>query len=91
MSLYNINHNNLHFIKFHNQLKGYITTIQISNNTLEKIIDLENKKEIFVIRPSNPLEIHRLEKDEIKLQKVYDLGVNDCNTILDSLKKYLDN
>ena len=61
------------------------------NNTLEKIIDLENKKEIFVIRPSNPLEIHRLEKDEIKLQKVYDLGVNDCNTILDSLKKYLDN
>jgi len=59
------------------------------NDTLEKIIDLENKKEIFVIRPSHNLGISRLEKDENKLQEVYDLGVEDCNNALSKLKKYL--
>lgn len=52
---------------------------------------MENKKEIFVIRPSKQLNIGRIERDENKLQEMYNLGVNDCNNILEDLKKYINN
>lgn len=60
------------------------------NDSVEKIIDMENKKEIFVIRPSKHINIKRIERDENKLQEMYDLGVNDCKKTLHELKKYLD-
>lgn len=59
------------------------------NSSLEKIIDLENKKEIFVIRPSRNLNISRLEKDENKLQEVYDLGISDAKKQINKLKEFL--
>lgn len=60
------------------------------NDTVEKIIDLENKKEIFVIRPTRKVDIKRIEKDENKLQEMYDLGVDDCKKKLSKLKEYLN-
>lgn len=60
------------------------------NETVEKIIDLENKKEIFVIRPSRKVDIKRIEKDENKLQEMYELGVDDCKKKLSKLKEYLN-
>lgn len=59
------------------------------NNSVEKIIDMENKKEIFVIRPSKTIKIGRIERDANKLQEMYDLGVEDCKNSLDMLKIYL--
>lgn len=59
------------------------------NETVEKIIDMENKKEIFVIRPSKNLKLKRIEKDIDKLQAMYDLGISDCNKCLNSLKEYI--
>lgn len=59
------------------------------NETVEKIIDMENKKEIFVIRPSKDLKIKRIEKDVDKLQEMYDLGVSDCKKQLEDLKEYI--
>ena len=59
------------------------------NETLEKIIDMENKKEIFVIRPSKKISLKRIERDESKLQEMYDLGLKDCKNKLEDLKKYL--
>lgn len=61
------------------------------NDTVEKIIELENKKEIFVIRPSKTLKIKRIEKDVEKLQEMYDLGLEDGQKVLEDLKKYLQN
>ena len=61
------------------------------NDTVEKIIELENKKEIFVIRPSKTLKIKRIEKDAGKLQEMYDLGLEDGQKVLEDLKKYLQN
>lgn len=60
------------------------------NETVEKIIDMENKKEIFVIRPSKLINIKRIERDENKLQEMYDLGVYDCKGKLNDLKKYIE-
>ena len=69
--------------------KKYLERYKTYNDSVEKIIDLENKKEIFVIRPSKTLKIKRIEKDENKLQEMYDLGIKDCKAKLESLKKYL--
>lgn len=59
------------------------------NDTVEHIIDMESKKEIFVIRPSRTVNIKRVERDENKLQEMYDLGVSDCTACIEALKQYL--
>ena len=59
------------------------------NETVEKIIDMENKKEIFVIRPSRLVDVKRIEKNPEKLQEMYDLGIEDAKNCLESLKQYI--
>ena len=58
---------------------------------LKKIKRLENENKIFVIRPPKVLKIGRLEKDENKIQEVYDIGLNtgkiEINNLLNYLKK----
>jgi len=80
-------------IKYH-KYKKFINAMKQRyikyNNTLEKIIDLENKKEIFVIRPSKKINLNILVNNPEKIQEVYDLGVNDCQKILSSLKEYIN-
>lgn len=60
------------------------------NESVEKLIELEEKGEVFVIRPSEPISIGRLEKDPQKLQSVYELGFNDAKKNIEKLKKYLE-
>lgn len=69
--------------KIINRYKNY-------NERLEKIIELENNGKLFVIRPSKPLNIRRLEKNENRLQEVYDLGIKDAKRKLHKLQKYLE-
>ena len=57
---------------------------------LKKIKDLENKNKIFVIRPPKVLKIGRLEKNEDKIQNVYDIGLNTGKKEIDNLFKYLN-
>lgn len=59
------------------------------NNTVEKIIELNEKQQIFVIRPSQELNIRRIEKDLTKIQAMYDLGVADGKNAIAKLKEYL--
>ena len=59
------------------------------NETVEKIIDMENKKEIFVIRPSRLVDVKRIEKNPETLQEMYDLGIEDAKNCLESLKQYI--
>lgn len=79
----------LRYFRFPRLAEAINTRYKRYNDTVEKIIDMENKKEIFVIRPSSALNIARVEKDPEKLQAVYDLGVEDANKILPELLKYL--
>ena len=57
---------------------------------LKKIKDLENKNKIFVIRPPKVLKIGRLEKNEDKIQNVYDIGLNTGKKEIDNLLNYLN-
>ena len=55
---------------------------------IEEII--ENRKEIFVIRPTKDLKIKRIERNADKLQDMYDLGVQDCKNKMNELKEFLN-
>ena len=57
---------------------------------LKKIEDLENENKIFVIRPPKVLKIGRLEKNEDKIQNVYDIGLNTGIKEKENLLKYLN-
>lgn len=59
------------------------------NQAVEQVIQLNEKQQIFVIRPSKTLKIGRLEKDVNKIQAMYDLGVEDAKNALVRLKSYL--
>lgn len=59
------------------------------NSTIDKIIEEEKNKNIFVIRPSKTMKISRIEKDLDKIQEMYDLGVNDTKKVINELREYL--
>lgn len=80
-------------IRYHRypQLINTITNWYLNyNKTLEKIIDLEKKKEIFVIRPSKKIWVPLIERDANHLQEIYDLGISEGQKVLNDLKKYLE-
>lgn len=76
--------------KYPNLVKTINNRYKNYNNSVEKIIDMENNKEIFVIRPSKKIDIKRIERDENKLQEMYDLGIEDSKNRIEDLKKYLN-
>lgn len=59
------------------------------NQTVEEILDLQARGEIFVVRPSRSLGIKRIEKDKTKLQAMYDLGRQDAKLAMAGLMEYL--
>ncbi|MBQ9902415.1 MAG: patatin family protein [Clostridia bacterium] len=59
------------------------------NACVEKIIGMEKRGEIFVIRPSRTVKVRHIERDTDKLQEIYDLGAADCAGKMEQLKKYL--
>lgn len=79
----------LKYSKYPNLVETICNRYKNYNNSVEKVIDLENKKEIFVIRPSKTLDIKRIERDAEKLQQMYDLGIQDCTNCLNELNSFL--
>jgi len=79
----------LRYNKYPNLVKVMENRHKEYNKTIEKIIDMENKKEIFVVRPSESINVKVIERNPDKLQEVYDLGVKDAKNIMKNLKDYL--
>lgn len=61
------------------------------NETVKNIIDMEKNGEIFVIRPSESINLKTIERNADNLQAVYNLGVKDCKGGIERLKEYLHN
>ena len=59
------------------------------NETLDLIKKYENAGKIIVLRPSKIIKMRRVEKNLNKLQAIYDVGVNDCNEKLKTIKEYI--
>lgn len=60
------------------------------NSAVEEINVQEQCGSIFVIRPTQPLEIDRLETDPVKVQQVYDIGRADALNRMEQLKQWLN-
>ena len=80
---------NTYYRKYPKFAKTLNNRYKMYNETVEKIIDMENKKEIFVIRPSRFVDVKRIEKDPEKLQEMYDLGLEDGKNSLEKLREYI--
>lgn len=59
------------------------------NDSVERIVELEKKGKVLVIRPDEEITIKRLEKDTDKLQHVYDLGIKNGKESIERVKNYL--
>ena len=62
---------------------------EVYNRSVRMLKRKEEKGEIFVIRPSVPIQIKRIETDPDKLQQVYDEGMKDATEHMDQLLEYL--
>lgn len=89
LSLKTINKLKKKFKKYPKLVDTMVNRYKNYNDTIEKIIRLEKEGKIFVIRPTLEINISLIERNENKLQEVYDLGVSDCDKQIDKLNKYL--
>ncbi len=60
------------------------------NLECEELEKLNEEKRIFMISPSKPITIGRLEKDVDKLYDLYNEGLKDMENIYDKLLEYLE-
>lgn len=81
--------NKLFYRNYPNLIKALNRRNKHYNRQVEDIIEMEKRGELFVIRPSRPIQIKRIEKDIHKLQEVYNLGIHDAKLCFPSLLKYL--
>ena len=51
---------------------------------------MEEEGKIFVIRPKEPLNIRRLEKNPAELARVHGIGLRDAEESMTALKAYLE-
>ena len=59
------------------------------NKKVERLKKKEENGDIFVIRPSKPIEIKKIERNPEKLQEVYELGVGDAKAAVSAVKEFL--
>ena len=72
-----------------NLLKSIERRHEMYNDTLDFIEKERKINNAFVIRPRDPVNIGRLEKDKKKLKSIYDQGYNDAKESFESLLKFL--
>lgn len=75
--------------KYPNFVNAMLNRHTSYNNTVERILEMEKSGEVFVIRPSENLNIGRLEKDPAEIERVYNIGRADAVATIEKLKNWL--
>ena len=60
------------------------------NKTLEKINEMEENKEAFVIRPEKHLQVSRIEKNKQRLHDLYIQGYHEAESQMEQLQHFLN-
>ena len=79
----------LKYKKYPNFVKSMADRYIVYNEILDFTKELENNGHVFVIRPKNPVNIGRTEKNREKLEALYNDGYNDAKDCYEELLKYL--
>lgn len=79
--------------KVYRKYQGLIDALDnrhsIYNDTLDYVEKLKAADKAFVIRPTAPINVSRIEKDKDKLTKLYDMGYNDASSCYSQLKEWI--
>lgn len=75
--------------KYPKFIEASVNRAKMYNDTLDYIKKLEKDKRIFVIRPSEKIDINPIKKTKDDLQRVYDIGRKDIEVSYKDLLKYL--
>ncbi len=80
---------NTYYRKYPQMAETLINRYKVYNDKVEKLIEWEKQGKAFVIRPSEPITIKKMEKDPEKLQELYEFGIRDANNKMNELIAYL--
>ncbi len=75
--------------KFPNFINTIKNRHKVYNQTIEYIEQLEDKKQIFVIRPSKLIKIGRMETNVEIIKQMYELGRQDALKVVNDVKNFL--
>jgi predicted patatin/cPLA2 family phospholipase len=59
------------------------------NESMELILELAARGDVFLIRPSQPVQVGRLEKNISRLNELYELGYRDAESNYEALQAWL--
>jgi predicted patatin/cPLA2 family phospholipase len=62
----------------------------VYNVCLDKLAALEQAGEVFILRPSGPLVVDRMERDVEKLDALYRQGYEETLARLPALREWLE-
>ncbi|PLR98846.1 patatin-like phospholipase family protein [Bacillus sp. T33-2] len=65
--------------------KALAARYKLYNETIKYIVEQEEKGDVLVIRPSQPLEVGRMERNPEKLEKLYLQGYEDAKKYVTAL------
>ena len=85
-------HNWLAKLVYRNQpgvIKALKNRYQVYNQTLDYIKELEAKGDVFLIQPDNSLNVDRIERNQNKLEELYQQGYDRIKTDYDQLQDWL--
>jgi len=64
-------------------------SLDVYNKSLQRIFDLENEGKVYVFRPNKDHLNNRYTKDRRQVEKVYNMGVEDAQSNIMRLKKWM--
>lgn len=80
---------NLVFKKYPKLVSRMLNRHDEYNECVKYISELEKDGKVFVMRPSEKLDIDLIERNPDKLESIYQIGIKDTNKNIKKLKKYL--
>lgn len=64
---------------------------KVYNDTMAKLEREKDEGNIFIIRPSKPLKVGRMERNPAKLEELYNQGYADAKKSMASLQEWINN
>jgi predicted patatin/cPLA2 family phospholipase len=77
------------FAKYPEFVKAAATRPEMYNRQADKLDELEEAGQVFVIAPKDPVTVGRLEGNTDKLEALYETGLTQTNALLPELRTYL--
>lgn len=76
--------------KYPRMVNAMLNRWNVYNNTLEELEKLEREGRVFIIRPSQPVSVSRIENNPEALEFAYQAAEREAEAILPELKRWLE-